>query len=165
MNINFDINNFINDFQTTCHKCQIKTFEKNEVITTYIEKRNQLCILLSGDADLIRYDLNGNRTIVEHFSKNDLFGEVFYTITTNNELLAVAKNNCKVLFYIYNDIHNKCKNNCKFHQVLSENLPPGYGEGITARYFHRPDADASGLFLYDGGNENGYIIAEAGAHL
>ena len=123
MNINFDINTFIKDFKSTCRKCQIKTFEKNEVITTYIEKRNQLCILLSGNADLVRYDLNGNRTIVEHFSKNAIFGEVFYTITTNNELLVEAKNKCEVLFYIYDDIHTKCKNNCKFHQILSETLP------------------------------------------
>lgn len=123
MNINFDIDTFIRNFESSCHKCQKKTFEKNQVITTYIEKRNQLCILLSGDADLVRYDLNGNRTIVEHFSKNAIFGEVFYTITTNNELLVEAKSKCEVLFYIYDDIHTKCRSNCKFHQTLSETLP------------------------------------------
>ncbi len=26
-------------------------------------------------------------------------------------------------YYIYDDIHTKCKNNCKFHQILSETLP------------------------------------------
>jgi len=123
MNNNFDVTSFISDFQHSCNKCQKKTFEKNQVITTYIEKRNQLCILLSGNADLVRYDLNGNRTIVEHFSKNAIFGEVFYTITTNNELLVEAKSKCEVLFYIYDDIHSKCKNNCKFHQTLSSTLP------------------------------------------
>ncbi len=123
MNISFNIDNFINDFENNCNKVQKKTFAKNEVITTYIEKRNQFCILKSGNADLVRYDLNGNRTIVEHFSANDIFGEVFYTITTNNELLVEAKSKCDVLIYIYDDIHNKCKNNCKFHHILSENLP------------------------------------------
>ena len=38
--------------------------------------------LISGNADLVRYDFNGNRTIVEHFSKNDIFGEVFYNVIT-----------------------------------------------------------------------------------
>lgn len=123
MNISFDIENFINDFENTCKRVQKKTFLKNEVITTYITKRNQFCILKSGNADLVRYDLNGNKTIVEHISKNDIFGEVFYTITTNNELLVEAKSKCEVLIYSYDNIHHKCKSNCKFHQTLSENLP------------------------------------------
>lgn len=123
MNLAFNIENFINDFEKNCHRVQKKTFFKNEVITSYIAKRNQFCILINGNADLVRYDLNGNRTIVEHFSKNDIFGEVFYTITTNNELLVEAREKCEVLIYIYDDIHSKCHNNCKFHQKLSEYLP------------------------------------------
>ena len=123
MNPNFNVENFINDFENSCHKVQKKTFAKNEVITTYIQKRNQFCILVDGNADLVRYDLNGNRTIVEHLSKNDIFGEVFYPVTINNELLVEARGKCKVLVYTYTDIHTKCRNNCKFHQKLSEYLP------------------------------------------
>jgi CRP-like cAMP-binding protein len=123
MDVNFDIEEFIQNFKNSCNRVQYKTFAKNEVITSYIKKRNQFCILIDGNADLVRYDLNGNRTIVEHFSKNDVFGEVFYTITTNNELLVEAREQCDVLFYRYNNIHTKCKNNCRFHQELSGNLP------------------------------------------
>ena len=123
MNINFDIKTFVNDFENSCQKVQKKSFTKNQVITSYIQKRNQLCILISGNADLVRYDLNGNRTIVEHFSQYDVFGEVFYTVTINNELLVEAKEKCEVLFYIYDDIRQKCKANCKFHQTLADNLP------------------------------------------
>ncbi len=123
MNITFDMKKFIDNFENSCHKVQKKTFSKNEVITSYIEKRNQLCILISGNADLVRYDLNGNRTIVEHFSQYDAFGEVFYAVTTNNELLVEAREKCEVLFYIYDDIRNKCRSNCKFHQMLAEDLP------------------------------------------
>ena len=123
MNINFDIKEFIKKFENSCHRVQRKTFSKNEIITSYINKRNQFCILTSGNADLVRYDLSGNRTIVDHFSQGDIFGEVFYTITTNNELLVEAREKCEVLFYIYDDIRSKCRNNCKFHQELSDDLP------------------------------------------
>ena len=119
----FNIDNFISNFEHSCNKVTKKTFNKNELITSYIKNRNQFCILISGNADLVRYDLNGNRTIVEHFTKNDIFGEVFYSVTTNNELLVEAREKCEVLIYIYDDIHNKCKSNCKFHQELAENLP------------------------------------------
>lgn len=119
----FDINGFIHNFEHSCKRVQKKSFSKGEIVTSYIEKRNQFCILLSGSADLVRYDLNGNRTIIEHFSKFDIFGEVFYTITTNNELLVEAKKKCDVLFYEYNALKEKCTYNCKFHQTLSEQLP------------------------------------------
>ena len=123
MTTSFNVNEFIYDFKNCCNKAQKKNFNKDETITSYIRNRNQFCILVSGNADLVRYDLNGNRTIIEHFSKNDIFGEVFYTVTTNNELSVEARDKCEVLIYSYNDIHTKCKNNCKFHQVLAEYLP------------------------------------------
>ncbi len=123
MNINFDVKDFIKKFENSCHKVQKKTFVRNEVITSYINKRNQLCILVNGNANLVRYDLSGNRTIVDHFSSGDVFGEVFYSVTTNNELLVEARENCDVLFYIYDDIRTKCKHTCKFHQELSDDLP------------------------------------------
>lgn len=122
MNSNVILENFLKDFSCTCKIVQKKSFKKNQTITTYIQKRNQICILLNGSADLVRYDLNGDKSIIEHFTKNDIFGEAFYIITTNNELSVEAKQNCEVLFFIYDYIHQKCRNNCKFHQILSENF-------------------------------------------
>lgn len=123
MNLNFDINTFIDSFSHSCSKVQIKHFSKDEVITNYIQKRNQLCLLVDGSADLVRYDLNGNKTIIEHFTKGNAFGEIFYTISTNNELFVEAKKSSTVLFYIYDDLSKKCKTNCKFHAILTNNLP------------------------------------------
>lgn len=123
MDIGFNVSNFINEFNSNCSKIQKKQFKKGEVITTYIEKRNQLCILVFGEADLIRYDFNGNRTIVEHLSTNDIFGEIFYPVNTNNELFVEAKTTCEVSFFIYDDVRKPCLNNCEFHQKLLLNLP------------------------------------------
>ena len=122
MNKNFEIENFLKDFSATCKKKKKKSFKKSQTITTYIQKRNQVCIILEGEADLVRYDLNGNKSIIEHFTKNDILGEAFYIVTTNNELSVEAKKNCEVLFFNYDNIHQKCRNNCKFHQTLSENF-------------------------------------------
>lgn len=122
MNSNKNIETFLNDFCINCKNVQKKSFRKNQTITTYIQKRNQICIILNGEADLVRYDSNGDKSIIEHFTKNDIFGEAFYIVTTNNELSVEAKKNCEVLFFIYDNIHQKCRNNCKFHQTLSENF-------------------------------------------
>ena len=131
MSSDFNIENFYYTFSCNCNKVQKKTFSKGQVITTYIQKRNQLCILLKGNADLVRYDLNGNRTIVEHLSKNALFGEVFYKVTINNELLVEAKTKCTVLFYIYDQLKEPCTKKCEFHSSLSEHLPELILDKIT----------------------------------
>ena len=122
MDKNLNIEDFLKDFSNNCKNVQHKTFRKNQTITTYIQKRNQVCILLDGEADLVRYDLKGNKSIIEHFTKNDIFGETFYVVTTNNELSIEAKKNCDVLFFNYDNIYQKCRSNCKFHQTLSENF-------------------------------------------
>ena len=118
----FDKANFIDKLRTDCSKVQIKNFSKGETITTYIEKRNQICIILSGEADLIRYDFYGNKTIIGHFTSNDIFGELFYPANTNNELFVEAKKSSKVLFMLYEDILTKCKRNCAFHEELYSSL-------------------------------------------
>lgn len=120
---NSTISDFFYNFLKNCSKVQKKTFTKGQTITNYIAKRNQFCLLVSGEANLIRYDLNGNKTIVEHLNKNDIFGEIFYNVTTNNELFVVAKKNCTVLFYSYDLLQNKCEKNCKFHKILFQTLP------------------------------------------
>ncbi len=122
MDTNFDKKIFIENFKHDCNKVKIKKFIKGDTVTTYIEKRNQLCIVLSGEVDLIRYDINGNKTIIGHFVDSDVFGEVFYPANTNNELFAVARKNSEILFFTYDTLLTKCRRNCDFHKTLITNL-------------------------------------------
>ena len=122
MDTNFNKKFFIEKFKNNCNKVQIKKFVKGETVTTYIEKRNQICIVLSGEIDLIRYDFNGNKTIIGHFVDNEIFGEVFYPANTNNELFAIAHKNSEVLFYNYDSLSTKCRKNCDFHKELTNSL-------------------------------------------
>lgn len=123
MKNDFSIENFSQKLLTSCERVQLKTFEKNEIITTYIVNRNQVCIVLEGCADLMRYDFNGNQTVVEKFNKFDVFGEIFYKINTNNELFVIAKEKSKILLFNYDIFEKKCKKNCKMHEELVIGLP------------------------------------------
>jgi len=120
MDVEYNLEEFIDFFSKKCKNIQKKFFKKNQVITTYIRKRNQICILLRGEADLVRYDFNGAKSIIEHYSANDIFGEAFYTISVNNELSVEAKKNCEVLFFSYESLYNKCDENCEFHKTLMD---------------------------------------------
>ena len=71
MDVEYNMEDFIEKFSQECENVQKKYFKKNQVITTYMQKRNQICILLRGEADLVRYDFNGSKSIIEHYSAND----------------------------------------------------------------------------------------------
>ncbi len=88
-------------------RIQIKHYQKGDNVTTYLAKRNQICIVLTGVVDLVRYDRNGNKTIVERYRENDLFGEAFHPVVTNNELFVVAKEKSEILQLVYDDLHLK----------------------------------------------------------
>ena len=117
-----EVSDLISHLEQGCSKFEKKHFLKHEAITTYIQKRNQICIMINGTADLIRFDLNGNKDIVDKFNSNDIFGEAFYPVHTNNELTVISTSDCDILFFLYNDIYEKCKQNCKFHATLSASL-------------------------------------------
>ena len=122
MDAKMNIEGFIDNFSEKCESVKKKYFKKNQVITTYIQKRNQICILLRGEADLVRYDFNGVKSIIEHYTTNDIFGEAFYIVSVNNELSVEAKKNCEVLIFSYDNLYSGCTNNCEFHRVITENF-------------------------------------------
>lgn len=118
----FDAEHFAQELRRNCALTEVRKFKKNEIITTYLLKRNQMYILLKGEAYLARYDSEGNRRIIYYLKKNDIFGEAFYKIHTDRELFVVAKKDCEVLFLPYDNIEN-CNIDCMFHITLLKNLP------------------------------------------
>lgn len=122
MRKSFNIQDFAKDLATHCSQTQIRKFKKDEVITTYLINRNQICILLSGEAYLVRYDSKGFKNIIDCFKTDDVFGEAFYRIHTNRELFVLAKTDCEVLFFSY-AMQELCDKNCSFHETLVKSLP------------------------------------------
>lgn len=118
----FDVENFINKLENNCVISEVKEFEPNEVITTFLVKRNQFCILVSGEAQLITFDKDGNKKILYYYRKNDIFGESLFKIYTDKELFVLARKKCKVLFYPYDDAEH-CTANCLYHIEVLKNLP------------------------------------------
>ncbi|MBR3281040.1 MAG: Crp/Fnr family transcriptional regulator [Clostridia bacterium] len=116
-----DINEILNA-KDYCHQFVKKDFAKGETITSYIEKRKQIFIMLSGEAALIRYDEKGNKDIVDFFREGSVFGEAFYNVYLNSELSVVATKKCSCLSIMYDDIVRKCDPRCKYHEELTSTL-------------------------------------------
>lgn len=123
MDNSFNIEKFIQEFEKGCSKVQKKMFNKGETIINYSDNHKQICILISGTANLVKYDYNGNKFVTERFFVNSVFGDIFYQINTNSEFIVEAKENCEVLIFPYKNLSDKCKTNCSFHKDLIEYFP------------------------------------------
>ena len=119
---NFDSDNFVDRLKSNCRLIEIKEFQADEIITTLLSKRNQFCILLEGEAQLITYDKNGNKKILYYYKPNDIFGEALFKISMDRELFVLAKKTCKILIFPYDTAEN-CTEDCLYHIDLLRNLP------------------------------------------
>ncbi len=118
----FDADNFVNRLQHNCRLVEIKEFHADEVITTFLSRRNQFCILLEGKAQLLTYDKDGNKKILYYYTKNDVFGEPLFKVYMDRELFVLAKEKCRVLFYPY-EAAESCTEDCMYHIEILKNLP------------------------------------------
>ena len=79
-----------------CFEAKKRTFKKDSIIMNYIGNTSTIGIITKGKAELIRNDYNGNRTIIETLTENDIFGEVFSSYNID-ELSIKANEETEVL--------------------------------------------------------------------
>lgn len=60
------------DKMMVCFKSEIKSFPAHKQLLSSSTGTNQIGVLLSGEADLVKYDFDGYRSILEHLSKQDI---------------------------------------------------------------------------------------------
>lgn len=112
---NEDINKMLK-----CFDARKRTFKKDSIIMNYIGNTSTVGIISKGTAELIRNDYNGNRTIIETLTENDIFGEVFSSYNID-ELSIKAYEETEVIFIDYYHITKRCKKACPYHSILVEN--------------------------------------------
>lgn len=104
-----------------CLQCRQVSYKKERTIVSNLINTKMVCIVINGTVDLIRYDYNGNRTILEELHENDVFGEIF-SANLSNEISVMAKTDCEIMFLDYQCIITRCKKNCPFHDKFIENM-------------------------------------------
>jgi len=106
-----------------CFNAEFKIFDAGEVIADFSKQSDKIGIILSGEASMMKYDSAGNRTIIEEFDDQGIFGEFFtFSGTLRNCFEVVCKNKCEVMFVKYSEITKRCENACRCHSHVVENL-------------------------------------------
>ena len=107
----------------TCFNTEVKKFRAGSCIADFSHSDDKIGIILSGRADMVRYDINGVRTIVENLGEQGIFGEFFtFTGTHRSSVEIIAETDCEVLFVRRGEILKRCENACVCHSMVVENL-------------------------------------------
>ena len=105
-----------------CLGAKIKNCNTNETIMSYNESPEYLYVVLSGTAELATYDYDGNKTILERFTPDSIFGDMFFRPLGNDEFIVSATTPCAVMSFRYHNAINQCENACKRHREFLDNL-------------------------------------------
>ena len=106
-----------------CFRMRRCRFHPGQIICTYGESAGEVGVLVSGEAELVRLDYAGNRTILERLGTGGVFGEsLAFTPTLGDCVEVVSAAGSEVLFMEYSHIMKRCENACAHHSKLVQNM-------------------------------------------
>ena len=104
-----------------CFNVRNISYKKEQNILSNTKNAGTVGIVVSGEAQLVHYDYNGNRTILAEYTEGDVFGDIFSNIG-NGEISVQAKIDSEIMFMDYDHIINRCKKNCPYHNTIIQNM-------------------------------------------
>ena len=117
-----NINNEELERMIVCFEASIKNFPTQAKLSVQPENENRIGIMLEGEADLIKYDYDGCRNIIEHLEEQDIFGNIFLQPFDDNDMEVISCTKCKVLYFDYKHLIKRCENACTYHSSLVNNV-------------------------------------------
>lgn len=106
-----------------CFNPEIRRFRSGGHITYLTECRDIIGIILSGSAIMVRYDINGVRTIIESIETQGIFGETISSADSRHDNIEiVCEKDCEIMFVKKSEITKRCENACLCHSRVVENL-------------------------------------------
>ena len=106
-----------------CLKPRICEYKKDEYIAIAGDKFESVGILLTGEAAIIKENVEGNRVVMAILQPGDMFGEM--VVFSSNSIwpsTVVAQQDCKVFFLSKNKIIGQCERICPWHRTLILNM-------------------------------------------
>lgn len=107
----------------SCLDARVVDTSKGEYIFSEGEAAKYVGIVLSGEAQIIREDFFGNRTIVAAIVPGELFGESFACAEVDElPVSVVASEKSEIMLIDCKRIITTCGSACRFHNMIIHNL-------------------------------------------
>ena len=106
-----------------CFHMRRARFAPGETVCAYGESCGEIGVLLRGQADLLRFDYAGTRTILARVEAGDAFGEVLaFTPELGDCVEIVSAGESEALFMEFDHLMKRCENACGYHSRLVQNM-------------------------------------------
>ncbi len=105
-----------------CFRAAEKAFSAGEIILHYTDSTYTIGVVLSGEAQLVKYDYDGYKNIIEHLNPNSVFGSLLIRPFAKESFEIIALSPCSVLFFDYAHLIKRCENACTHHSILTSNM-------------------------------------------
>lgn len=106
-----------------CLGVKVAEYSKNQTVFCEGDEAKYLGIVLTGEVQIARTGMLGNRTILATVGPSQLFGEAFACAGLTEILVSVvASKDCEVMLIDAKRITQSCTNACSFHSKLIFNL-------------------------------------------
>lgn len=107
----------------TCLNARVIETDKGEFIFNEGDAAEYVGILLTGEAQIIRDDFFGNRSIMTEVMPGELFGESFACADVKElPVSVVASENSEIMLIDCRRIITTCESSCVFHNMIIHNL-------------------------------------------
>lgn len=103
-----------------CLNSKTKIYKKNEIIMRMSDANDVLYIVES--AHLLRIDVDGNKSIIDYYETEDVFGQMLTPNSEKDTYYVTAKEKCEITTLDYNKLMRRCNNNCEKHSIFLNNL-------------------------------------------
>lgn len=107
----------------SCLDARVVYARKGEYIFSEGKAAKYVGIVLTGEAQIVRNDFFGNRTIVAAIMPGELFGESFACAEVEELPVSVAASeNSEIMLIDCKRIITTCSSSCRFHNMIIHNL-------------------------------------------
>ena len=112
-------------------EANIFTYQENVYINNLIRSNNFIAIILTGDIEIIKINYDGQQTIMETLTKDEIFGNIISNLNSENyEILTKSKT--KLIIIDYDVIINYQETKYQYYNEFIKNLLMFYNERIIA---------------------------------
>ena len=106
-----------------CLGARMHFYHKGEFPLMAGDTVSSVGIVLTGQAHVIREDIDGNQMIVTELQECDLFGETFACIETKHCPVTVETiTDCNIIWIDYKRVITSCSSSCGYHTKLIGNM-------------------------------------------
>ena len=106
-----------------CLSAKLRGYKKGEYVLREGERVDNVMILASGSLNIQKDDFWGNRSIINHISAGEMFGEAYIAPESGpilNDVIALEDSD--VMFFDFRKILTVWSSACKFHTIVIHNL-------------------------------------------